>query len=123
MEKNKEKKIIQELTESSYKYGFTSKLESDTIKKGLNEKVIKIISKKKGEPSWMLKKRLDALKILKKMSPPKWANLKFETIDLQNIIYYSAPKQKASLKSLDEVDPELIKTFNRKLPYVFKRFS
>ncbi len=113
MEKNKEKKLIQELTESSYKYGFTSNLESDTIKKGLNEKVIKTISKKKGEPSWMLKKRLDALKILKKMSPPKWANLKFETIDLQNIIYYSAPKQKASLKSLDEVDPELIKTFNK----------
>jgi len=113
MKKKDEKQLIKEVTQSNYKYGFTSNFESDTIKKGLNKNTIKTISKKKGEPSWMLKKRLKALEILKKMSPPKWANLEFKDIDLQEIIYYSAPKQRAKIESLDEVDPELIKTFNK----------
>ena len=113
MEKKDEKKIIAEITEQSYKYGFVSKLDSDTIDKGLNEHTIKLISQKKEEPKWMLEKRLSAFKLLKTMTPPKWANLKFDEIDLQNIIYYSAPKKKASLKSLDEADPELLKTLNK----------
>ena len=113
MEKKDEKQIIKEITEQSYKYGFVSKLESDTIQKGLNEKIIKIISQKKEEPEWMLEKRLNAFKLLKTMTPPKWANIKFDTINLQDIIYYSAPKKKASLKSLDDADPELLKTLNK----------
>jgi Fe-S cluster assembly protein SufB len=113
MEKKDEKKIIAEVTNQKYKYGFVSKIDSDTIEKGLSEDTIRIISKKKHEPKWMLEKRLAALKVLKDMPPPKWANLKFDEIDLQNIIYYSAPKKKASLNSLDEADPELIKTFNK----------
>ena len=113
MEKKDEKEIIKEFTEKGYKYGFVSNLDSDTISKGLNEDVIRLISKKKQEPTWMLQKRLAAFKILQDMNPPKWAKLKFKEIDLQKIIYYSAPKQKVSLKSLDEADPELIKTFNK----------
>ena len=113
MEKKDEKEIIKEFTKKGYKYGFVSNLDSDTISKGLNEDVIRLISKKKQEPTWMLQKRLAAFKILQDMNPPKWAKLKFKEIDLQKIIYYSAPKQKISLKSLDEADPELIKTFNK----------
>ena len=110
---SKEKKIINEVTSQKYKYGFVSKLASDTIEKGLDRDVIKTISSKKNEPGWMLEKRLEAFDVLKKLKQPKWAKLKLEEIDLQNIIYYSAPKKKASLKSLDEADPELIKTFNK----------
>ncbi len=108
-----EKKIIKDVTERKYKYGFVSKLQSDTIEKGLNEDVIKIISKKKKEPLWMLEKRLKAFDVLKKLKQPKWAKLDLKELNLQDIIYYSAPKKKASLKSLDEADPELIKTFNK----------
>jgi Fe-S cluster assembly protein SufB len=113
MNSKDEKKLINDVTSRSYQYGFVSKLESDTISKGLTEETVKLISQKKGEPNWMLQKRLDALALLKTMSPPKWANLKFEEINLQNIIYYSAPKKKASLASLEDADPELIKTFNK----------
>ena len=96
MEKKNEKKIISELTNQKYKYGFVSKIDSDTIEKGLNEDIIRTISNKKHEPRWMLEKRLAAFKILKTMRPPKWANLNFDEIDLQKIIYYSAPKKKFS---------------------------
>ncbi len=113
MEKKSEKEIISEITQSNYKYGFVSNFDSDTIEKGLSEDVIRLISNKKNEPKWMLEKRLEAFKLLKTMPPPKWANLKFNDVDLQNIIYYSAPKKKASIKSLDDADPELIKTFNK----------
>ena len=113
MGKKDENKIIAEITKSNYKYGFVSKLDSDTIKNGLNENVIKTISKKKEEPKWMLEKRLAAFSILKDIQQPKWANIKFNNIDLQNIIYYSAPKKKIKLDSLDDVDPELIATFNK----------
>ena len=108
-----DKKIITELTNKKYPYGFVSNLDSDTISKGLNEDTVRLISRKKNEPKWMLQKRLESLEVLRKMTPPKWANLKFEEIDLQEIIYYSAPKKKASLESLDDADPELIKTFNK----------
>ena len=113
MAKRDEKEIIAQATEGGYKYGFVSNFESDTIKRGLNKNVIKTISKKKNEPDWMLKKRLEAFEVLKQMTPPKWANIKFKDIDLQDIIYYSAPKKRPALKSLDDADPELIKTFNR----------
>ncbi len=113
MEKKNEKKIISELTNQKYKYGFVSKIDSDTIEKGLNEDIIRTISNKKHEPRWMLEKRLAAFKILKTMRPPKWANLNFDEIDLQKIIYYSAPKKKVLINSLDEADPELIKTLNK----------
>ena len=91
-EKNK---TLKEITKNKYQYGFVTKIETEKFKPGLNENIIKLISSKRSEPSWMLDYRLKAFKALQKMSPPKWANLKFETIDLQNIIYYSAPKQKA----------------------------
>tara|TARA_B100000579_G_scaffold349814_1_gene303442 strand:+ start:29641 stop:31089 length:1449 start_codon:yes stop_codon:yes gene_type:complete len=113
MGKQKDKEIIGKLTSKKYPYGFVSDFDSDTIGKGLNEDTIRLISKKKNEPKWMLEKRLAALETLFKMAPPKWANLKFQEINLQDIIYYSAPKKKASLASLDEADPELIKTFNK----------
>ncbi len=113
MAKKDEKEIIKEVTESSYKYGFVSKIESDTIQKGLNRGVVETISKKKGEPVWMLERRLKALELLTKMEQPSWAKLKINKIDLNNIIFYSAPKKRVELKSLDEADPELIKTFNK----------
>ena len=108
-----EKKIIKEVTESEYKYGFVSDFDTDTIDPGLNENIIRIISKKKKEPGWMLKKRLEAFEILKTLKQPQWANIEYSNIDLQNIIYYSAPKKKVELNSLDEADPELLKTFTR----------
>ncbi len=113
MGKKDEKKIIKEITEKGYKYGFVSKLKSDTIKKGLDEETIRIISQKKEEPEWMLEKRLSAFQLLKKMNPPKWANVKFKEINLQDIIYYSAPTKKTTLESLDDADPELLKTLNK----------
>ncbi|MEE3037089.1 MAG: Fe-S cluster assembly protein SufB [Bacteroidota bacterium] len=110
---SEDKKIINDITNKTYPYGFVSDLNSDTIKKGLNADTIKLISRKKNEPNWMLQKRLESLELLKTMSPPKWANLKFKKINLQDIIYYSAPKTKVSLASLEDADPELIKNFNK----------
>ena len=108
-----EKKIIKEVTEAEYKYGFVSNFDTDTINPGLNENIIKTISEKKKEPEWMLKKRLEAFEILKTLKQPDWANIEYSNIDLQNIIYYSAPKKKVKLNSLDEADPELLKTLTR----------
>ena len=113
MAANNDKQIIDELTNKKYPYGFVSDLDSDTISKGLSDDTVRIISRKKNEPKWMLEKRLDALKLVRNMTPPKWANVKFKEINLQDIIYYSAPKKKASIASLDDADPELIKTFNK----------
>jgi len=113
MAANNDKQIIDELTNKKYPYGFVSNLDSDTISKGLSDETVRIISRKKNEPKWMLEKRLDALKLVRNMTPPKWANVKFKEIDLQEIIYYSAPKKKTSIASLDDADPELIKTFNK----------
>jgi Fe-S cluster assembly protein SufB len=105
-------KEINELTDKEYKYGFTTDIEADTIPKGLNESVIRIISEKKGEPEWLLNFRLDAYRHWQTLEMPHWAHLKIAEIDYQNIIYFSAPKKNA-LKSLDEVDPELLKTFDK----------
>lgn len=108
-----EDKILQEVTNSEYKYGFVTDIESDTIGKGLNEDVIRLISTKKNEPEWLLEWRLDAFKKFKKMTEPEWANVTYKKPDLQSISYYSAPKPKKTLESLDEVDPELLKTFEK----------
>ena len=113
MERNNENKIISEVTTSEYKYGFISDFDSDTIDEGLSENVIRTISSKKNEPSWMLEKRLQAYELLKTMPQPRWANVKYDEINLQNIKYYSAPTKKEKLNSLDEVDPEILKTLKR----------
>ena len=113
MERNNENKIISEVTTSEYKYGFVSDFDSDTIDEGLSENVIKTISSKKNEPPWMLEKRLQAYELLKTMPQPRWANIKYDEINLQNIKYYSAPTKKEKLNSLDEVDPEILKTLKR----------
>jgi len=114
---NQSKKIldtnITKLVNQPYKYGFSTTIEKDIIEKGLNENIIRLISKKKDEPEFLLDFRLKAYKKWKDMKCPKWAQLKFSEIDYQNIIYYSAPKVKKKLNSLDEVDPELLKTFEK----------
>jgi len=104
---------ITKLVNQPYKYGFSTTIEKDIIEKGLNEKVIRLLSKKKNEPKFLLDFRLKAYKKWKEMSCPEWAQLKFAEIDYQDIVYYSAPKVKKKLNSLDEVDPELLETFNK----------
>ena len=108
-----EDKILQEVTTTDYKYGFVTDIDSDTINKGLNEDVIRLISMKKNEPDWLLEWRLDAFRKFQKMTEPDWANVTYDKPDLQSISYYSAPKPKKTLESLDEVDPELLKTFEK----------
>jgi len=108
-----EKKLINEVTENDYKYGFVTDVDNDTIAKGLNEDVIKLISKKKGEPDWLLEYRLKAYRHWKTMEFKNWAHLDIPEIDFQDIIYYSAPKPKKQLESIDEVDPELRETFDK----------
>ncbi len=98
---------------SDYKYGFVTDIAADEAPKGLNENIIRFISKKKNEPQWMLDYRLKAYGHWLKMEEPKWPNVHYPPIDYQDIIYYSAPKQKISLDSLDEIDPELRKTFDK----------
>src|SRR5437762_5415528 len=102
------------LTNREYKYGFVTDIESDTIPKGLSEDTVRLISSKKNEPEWMLEFRLKAYRNWLKMDEPKrWPNFEYPKIDFQNISYYSAPKEKAKKASLDEVDPELIRTFEK----------
>ena len=105
--------LLDNITKREYQYGFTSNIETEDIGKGLNEDVIRIISAKKNEPEWMTEYRLNAYRGWTKMKMPEWAHLKIPPIDYQDIIYYAAPKQKAKLNSLDEVDPELLETFNK----------
>ena len=105
--------IINDVTSGDYKYGFFSDIEAEQIPKGLNEGVIRTISAKKDEPGWLLEFRLKAFRHWQTMKMPEWANLKIPPIDYQNIIFYSAPKKKAALQSLDEIDPELKKTFDK----------
>jgi len=104
---------ITNLVNQTYQYGFSTNIEKDIIEKGLNEETIYLISKKKKEPEFLLKFRLKAYKKWKEMSEPEWAHLKFPQINYQDIIYYSAPKVKQKLKDLNEVDPELLKTFEK----------
>jgi Fe-S cluster assembly protein SufB len=105
---------IELLANKEYKYGFVTDIESETIPRGLNEDTIRLISEKKGEPEWMLEFRLKAYRNWLKMEEPNyWANIEYPRVDFQDIIYYSAPKQKKKLNSLDEVDPELLRTFEK----------
>jgi Fe-S cluster assembly protein SufB len=108
-----EDKILEELTSAEYKYGFVTDIDSDTITSGLSEDVIRVISTKKNEPEWLLEWRLDAYRKFLQMKEPDWGNISYSKPDLQAISYYSAPRPKKILDSLDEVDPELLKTFNK----------
>ena len=105
--------IIEEITNSDYKYGFVTDIEADQAPKGLNEDIIRFISAKKNEPQWLLDFRLDAYRFWCGLQEPKWAHVQYAKPNFQDIIYYSAPKQKKQLNSLDEVDPEILKTFEK----------
>ena len=105
--------ILEQITSSEYKYGFVTNIEADEAPKGLTEDTIRFISAKKNEPEWMLEYRLKAFRNWLKMEEPVWANVNYPKIDFQEIIYYSAPKQKIAPKSLDEIDPELRNTFEK----------
>ena len=113
MTKYTEDDLKKELENQEYEYGFYTDIESDTFPKGLNEDIVRAISKKKNEPEWMTEWRLESFRIWKKMEEPDWANVIYEKPDFQAISYYSAPKPKKELESLDEVDPELLKTFEK----------
>lgn len=106
-------KTLEAFTNQEYKYGFVTNIESEQIAKGLTEDTIRLISAKKEEPEFMLDFRLKAFRHWKTLVEPNWAEVKYPKIDYQDIVYYSAPKQKEKLKSLDEVDPELLKTYEK----------
>src|ERR1043165_7201914 len=102
------------LANREYKYGWVTDIESDEIPKGLSEDTVRLISQKKNEPEWMLEFRLKAYRKFLKMREPKhWPNITYPEVDYQDIIYYSAPQQKTTKASLDEVDPELLRTFEK----------
>jgi len=113
MAKEEQDKILNEVTQSDYKYGFTSNIDTDLIAKGLSEDVIRMISAKKNEPEFMLEFRLKAYRHWLTMKMPEWAYLNIPPIDYQEIIYYAAPVQKAKLESMDDVDPEIRATFDK----------
>src|SRR3954464_8450093 len=94
-----------------YRYGFETLIESDKAPKGLSEETVKFISEKKNEPAWMLQWRLEAYRRWTTMTEPTWARVHYPKIDFQDLYYYAAPKARPTLKSLDEVDPELLKTY------------
>jgi Fe-S cluster assembly protein SufB len=102
---------VRSIEAEAYKYGFVSDIESDKAPKGLNEDVVRFISAKKGEPQWLLDWRLDAYRRWLTMIPPRWARVEFPAIDFQDLYYYAAPKSSPGPKSLDEVDPELLRTY------------
>jgi len=109
----KEKPEIADESGDKYKYGFVTDIAADTAPKGLNEDIIRLISRKKGEPEWLLEWRLKAFDFWQTLTEPSWAKLSYEKIDYQDLYYYSAPKRKAAPKSLDEVDAELLKTYEK----------
>ena len=108
-----EEELKKELEQQEYQYGFTTKIQSETFPVGLNEDIVRSISKKKNEPKWMTDWRLDAFSAWKKMEEPEWSNVTYKKPDFQAISYFSAPKTNTKYKSLDEVDPELLKTFDK----------
>ncbi len=112
MEKDQDR-ILNEVTRSEYKYGFYTDIETETLPRGLNEDIVRRISQKKNEPEFLLEYRLKAFRHWQTMKRPDWAHLNIPEIDYQDIIYYAAPKPKPELESLDEVDPELRKTFDK----------
>jgi Fe-S cluster assembly protein SufB len=104
---------LKELTEKKYQYGFVTDVESDTIRKGLDEDIVRLISQKKGEPAFMLDWRLNAFRHWLEMEEPTWSTVRYPKIDYQDMFYYSAPKPKKQLASMDEVDPELKRAFEK----------
>ena len=110
---NTEKPEITDESGDKYKYGFVTNIETEQAPKGLNTDIIRFISNKKGEPEWLLERRLKAFEFWQTMTEPSWAKLDYDKIDYQDLYYYSAPKQKISPKSLDEVDKELLETYNK----------
>ncbi|RAV28356.1 Fe-S cluster assembly protein SufB [Sinomicrobium soli] len=108
-----EEELKKELETKEYEYGFYTDIESDTFPVGLNEDIVRAISKKKEEPGWMTEWRVEAFRAWEQMKEPEWANIHYEKPDFQKISYYSAPKKKDKYNSLDEVDPELLDTFNK----------
>ena len=107
------KNVLDEVTKGDYKYGFVTDIDTDVIHRGLDEETIRLISAKKQEPEWLLDFRLKAFRYWQTLEMPNWALLKIPPIDYQDIIYYAAPKKKEGPKSMDEVDPELLKTFDK----------
>jgi len=105
--------LLDEVAEREYKYGFVTDIEADTIPPGLNEEVVRLISAKKNEPDWLLDWRLKAYRHWLTLEEPKWHNVHYSPIDYQKSVYYSAPQQKNALKSLDEVDPRLLETYDK----------
>ncbi len=110
---SKDNQVLEELTSKEYEHGWSSNLEMDSAPKGLNEDIVRFISAKKQEPEWLLEWRLKAYRQWTKMIEPTWPNVTYPKIDYQDAIYYAAPKQKVKPSSLDEVDPELLKTFEK----------
>ena len=108
-----EDKLLEKVTTTEYKYGFTTDIESDTIPKGLSEDVVRIISEKKNEPQWMLDYRLKAYNAWLEMEEPEWFNATYTKPDFENLLYYSAPKKRPSLDSLDDVDPNIRETYEK----------
>ncbi|MDE7397129.1 MAG: Fe-S cluster assembly protein SufB, partial [Muribaculum sp.] len=112
-EKNNDKnKVLKDVTGSDYRYGFTTDIDTDVIPRGLNEDIIRLISAKKGEPEWLLEFRLKAYRYWLTLEMPTWAHLNIPPIDYQAISYYAAPVKKQA-KSADEVDPQLLETFDK----------
>jgi Fe-S cluster assembly protein SufB len=108
-----ETNAIEQFAEQEYKYGFITDIEADSTPAGLNEDIIRFISMKKQEPDWLLQWRLKSYRHWQKMEEPRWPNIKYPPIDYQSIVYYSAPKKNKELKSLSEVDPELLRTYEK----------
>jgi Fe-S cluster assembly protein SufB len=108
-----ETNTLEQLANQEYKWGFVTDIEADTAPRGLTEETVRFISAKKNEPPWLLEWRLKSYRHWLTMEEPRWPNVRYEKIDYQDMIYYSAPKQKKKLKSLDEVDPELLKTYQK----------
>src|SRR5882757_11124537 len=104
---------VRRIDVDQYKYGFVTDIESDKAPKGLSEDIVRFISAKKNEPEWMLAWRLDAYRRWLTMSEPKWARVNYGPIDYQDLYYYSAPKKKDGPKSLDEIDPEILETYEK----------
>jgi Fe-S cluster assembly protein SufB len=122
-ENSENEEILEQLVEGEYKYGFTDDFELDTLPKGLSEKTVEFISKKKDEPEFMLEWRKKAYNHWLTLKEPKWSNVKYPPINYQNIIYYSAPKNVKKLNSLDELDPEIKKTYDKLgIPLVEQNF-
>ena len=105
--------IIKDITEQEYKYGFTTDVETDIVPAGLNEDIVRLISAKKHEPEWLLEFRLKAFRKWQTMVPPTWAHLTIPDIDFQAISYYAAPKAKKEQGQKDEIDEEIMKTFDK----------